>query len=157
MTRTGTQTVKTIFEPALADEIECRMTRLTPDAPAQWGRMNAPQMVCHLIDGFRIPLKETSVKLRRSPLRFGPVRWLFVHRLPWPKGKLPTAPEFLRTQATSWAADQSVWAAALHRFVQRGRSGAAFGPHPAFGSIPTEEWGRLIYRHSDYHLRQFGV
>lgn len=148
---------RTIFAPAAADDIRERMQRLTPDARALWGRMTAAQMVCHLIDGFRIPLREMPVNPKRSPLWIGPVRWLFVHQLPWPKGKIPTRPEFTRTQAESWDADQAVWSAALHRFVERGRGSRAFGPHPGFGPMSTEEWGRLVYKHSDYHLRQFGV
>jgi len=29
-------------------------------------------------------------------------------------------------------------------------------PHPLFGNMSREDWGRLIYRHFDHHLRQFG-
>ena len=29
--------------------------------------------------------------------------------------------------------------------------------HPAFGDITTQAWGVLAYRHTDHHLRQFGV
>ncbi len=29
--------------------------------------------------------------------------------------------------------------------------------HPLFGSMSAEEWGRHIYKHTDYHFGQFGV
>ena len=29
--------------------------------------------------------------------------------------------------------------------------------HPAFGSITGEAWGVLAYRHTDHHLKQFGL
>jgi hypothetical protein len=119
--------------------------------------MSAAQMVCHLIDAFQIPLGEEPVTVRWTPLRIYPLRWLLVYVLPWPKGKLPTTPEFQRTQPTAWEADQEVWQAALRRFVERGRNGGPFGPHPAFGVLSGKEWGRLVYLHCDHHLRQFGL
>jgi hypothetical protein len=30
-------------------------------------------------------------------------------------------------------------------------------PHPSFGMMSRTEWGKLIYRHYDHHLRQFGA
>jgi hypothetical protein len=149
--------VKTLFDATSIEEIQRRMERLRPDAPAVWGRMTAPQMVCHLIDGFRIPLGEEPVTVRWTPLRIYPLRWFLVYVLPWPKGKLPTTLEFQRTQPTTWEADQAAWRAALERFVERGRKGGPFGPHPGFGSLSTREWGRLVCLHNDHHLRQFGV
>jgi hypothetical protein len=133
------------------------MERLRPDAPALWGKMTAPQMVCHLIDAFRISLGEEPVTVRWTPLRIYPLRWLLVYVLPWPKGKLPTTPEFQRTKPSTWEADQAAWKAALERFVEHGRKGGPFGPHRAFGVLSNSEWGRLVYLHCDHHLRQFGA
>ena len=30
-------------------------------------------------------------------------------------------------------------------------------PHPLFGSLTAEEWDRLMWKHLDHHLRQFGT
>ena len=30
-------------------------------------------------------------------------------------------------------------------------------PHPFFGRMTGEEWDRLLWKHLDHHLRQFGV
>ena len=150
-------TMKTIFDAASIEVIRGRMHHLRPDAPALWGKMNAPQMVCHLIDAFRIPLGEEPVTVRWTPLRIYPLRWLLAYVLPWPKGKLPTTPEFQRTKPSTWEADQAAWKAALERFVEHGRKGGPFGPHRAFGVLSNSEWGRLVYLHCDHHLRQFGA
>jgi len=149
--------MKTLFDAASTEEIQRRMERLRPDAPALWGKMTAPQMVCHLIDAFRISLGEEPVTVRWTPLRIYPLRWLLVYVLPWPKGKLPTTPEFQRTKPSTWEADQAAWKAALERFVEHGRKGGPFGPHRAFGVLSNSEWGRLVYLHCDHHLRQFGA
>ncbi len=29
--------------------------------------------------------------------------------------------------------------------------------HPAFGTMTARRWGAIGYRHTDHHLRQFGV
>jgi hypothetical protein len=57
----------------------------------------------------------------------------------------------------TWEADQATWRAALERFVERGRKGGPFGPHPGFGVLSSKEWGRIVCLHNDHHLRQFGV
>jgi hypothetical protein len=120
--------------------------------------MQAGQMLCHLVDACRVPLGETEASHRWTPFRLFPLRWLFVHLLPWPKGKIPTMKEFQQTQASELDLDRSNWNAALTRFVARGREPhARWNPHPSFGALPNWEWGRLMYRHIDHHFRQFGV
>jgi hypothetical protein len=32
-----------------------------------------------------------------------------------------------------------------------------WAPHPKFGPLTAQEWGKLGYKHLDHHLRQFGV
>ena len=34
---------------------------------------------------------------------------------------------------------------------------AKMGEHPAFGDISYDDYGVLIAKHTDHHLRQFGV
>ena len=41
-------------------EICERLSRVTPDSPRLWGRMNAHQMICHLADSFRVVLGEQT-------------------------------------------------------------------------------------------------
>ena len=148
----------TLFDAGTEKLYRARVAALTPDAPARWGKMNARQMICHLTDGFRVALGEAAVVPKWTPLRLYPVRWLFVHTLPIPKGKVPTTPEFQRTAPAEWAKDVAAWNAALDRFVSRAREKSPrWGTHPAFGDLGTEEWGRLVARHGDHHLTQFGV
>lgn len=120
--------------------------------------MHAAQMLCHLVDAVRISLGETPARSKSTPFRFFAFRWLFVHLLPWPKGKLPTLPEFQQTKPGQFEEDRNAWEAALSRFVTRGRQPSPhWEHHPAFGALPNWEWGRIMYRHIDHHFRQFGV
>jgi hypothetical protein len=147
-----------VFDPAAEAALRHRVARLAPDAAPRWGRMHAAQMLCHLVDAFRVPLGEISTPEKPSPLRFFPLRLLFVHALPWPRGKLPTMPVFQQTQPGKWEDDRQAWDAALARFAAHGRTPhCRWSPHPRFGPLSTWEWGHLVYRHVDHHLTQFGV
>jgi len=147
-----------LFDPATEATVRQRAARLTPASPARWGRMQPAQMLCHLVDAFRVPLGESPAQYKWTPFRFFLMRWLFVHLLPWPKGKLPTMREFQQTQPVEFQEDLETWNAALTRFVARGRQlRPEWKPHPAFGALPNWEWGRMVYRHIDHHFQQFGV
>jgi len=150
--------VPSIFDPAVEAAVRQRAAQLTPATPARWGRMRPAQMLCHLVDAFRVPLGETVAQPKWTPFRFSVLRWLFVYLLPWPKGRLPTMPAFQQTQPDQWEDDCRAWEAALSRFVARGReTETRWKPHPAFGPLPNWEWGRMVYLHIDHHFRQFGV
>lgn len=138
-------------------EIRDRLGRLRFDAPARWGTMNAPRMICHLIDAFRVPLGELQAQPKGGPWRWKWVRQIFVYTLPWPKGKIPTRPEYLTTQPASWDADLATLLDLIERFAHQAPTLEEFAAHPVFGPLDNPEWARLAYLHTDHHLRQFGV
>lgn len=132
--------------------------------------MSAARMVCHVIDHLRVALGELTVEpthlevaiggrkipVGRGMLWFGPVRILTVHWLPWPRGWVGAPREMLRTRPGDWREDISE----LHRMIGRvGDKDPAeeWGTHPVFGRLSGREWGRIGWKHLDYHLRQFGV
>jgi hypothetical protein len=148
--------VKTIWADAHRREIEERLARLAPDAVPLWGRMNAPQVVAHLTQATMMASGELPVRFKRTPLRFTPLKQLILYVLPFPKGT-PTAPELLaRTPAGDWPKETAELRAALDRLHARDRS-APWPRHPVFGDLSAHGWGVLVYRHTDHHLRQFGV
>ena len=77
-----------------AGEIHDRVGRLTPDRKGEWGRMSAPQMVCHLGESLKMALGELPVAPKSSPLRYPPLKQFIVYLAPFPKN-VPTAPELL--------------------------------------------------------------
>ena len=48
--------MKTLESAAVLQSIVERISRITPDRTARWGRMNAHQMLCHLTDSFQVPM-----------------------------------------------------------------------------------------------------
>lgn len=146
----------TLFDGATRESLQKRLGALDPGAVARWGTMTAPQMLCHVADQLRVALGDLPAVAVPTVLRFKPVRWLVVDLLPWPKGKIPTAPEMQSTRPGEWAADLAAARALVDRFATERRT-REWPVHPAFGRLTGAEWGSLSARHLDYHLQQFGA
>jgi hypothetical protein len=118
--------------------------------------MNAAAMMAHVNDALRMALGDLPVKSKNLPLRYKPIRHLFIYYLPMPKGA-PTAPELIaRCDGASLEDERQAFAALLDR-CGRVAPGAKLGEHPAFGNLSYDEYGALIAKHTDHHLRQFGL
>jgi hypothetical protein len=146
----------TLFDPAARAALRARAVRLTPDAAGRWGRLTAHEMVCHVSDQLRVALGDVPTAQKPMFLTNRLLRELFVFVLPWPKGKMPTAPEMQSSRPGDWARDVETLGALLDRFGTRQPDGT-WAPHPAFGRLSGREWGRLCHKHTDYHFQQFGV
>jgi hypothetical protein len=134
-----------------------RLANLTPQHARQWGRMEPVQLLPHLASGLRMALGER--KLEGSPpgrLRGAIVRYLSIHLLPWPEGKIQSPPGAFSTPSLGWERDREIVAELIERFATT--SPDTLGrAHPSFGRMRPRDWDVLQYRHLDHHLRQFGV
>lgn len=148
--------MRTVFDPAAYAELRTRLRALAPTAPQRWGRLSAPRMLCHVGDQLRCALGDVPAVVRWTPFHNRALRFIVVHALPWPKGRIPTAPQMLATLPAGWAEDLATVERLLERVAARGESGP-WPAHPSFGPIGGREWGWLVYKHTDHHLRQFGA
>ena len=139
------------------DAIMRRFVQLSPQTRPRWGKFDAPRMLAHVTDGVRMATGEISIAPGQAPLplRVWPINVLVMFYLPWPKGA-PTAPELLSRAPDDWPGELKALEKALDRFVAREINGP-WPPHPAFGALDGPQWGRLVYKHLDHHLVQFGV
>jgi uncharacterized protein YbjT (DUF2867 family) len=135
-----------------------RLHTLAPQAARRWGRMSAPQMVWHLSAQLRSLLDELQVKPRGGRmLRSAFVRWLVIDLpLPFPRGRVPTAPEYVAFETGEWDADVAQLEERLERWAGRGMAAGAC-VHPAFGPLDGRRTGRLVWKHWNHHLAQFGA
>jgi hypothetical protein len=146
--------MKSMWDRDTKGDVHDRIARLTPDHRAQWGKMSAPQVVCHLAESLKMALGELPVKPKRVPIRYPPLKQLLVYLAPFPKN-VPTAPELLARTPRDWTSDVTELQSLVDRFAAR--RAASWPEHPAFGKLSERAWGVLVYRHTDHHLRQFGV
>jgi hypothetical protein len=153
--------MRSLVNPADRTAVVQRLHRIRPDTPRRWGRMTAPQMICHLTDVFRGVMGERP---STSPPPALP-RWrqrvmkLVAVQLPlrWPHG-VKTRPDVDQeaggTPPGEFATDLSELVRMCERF---GTARGPRSPHYLFGPLTEWEWGRWGYKHVDHHLRQFGV
>lgn len=144
----------TIYDSARRDELARRLDGLTPDTRPRWGRMDASRMVNHLLEAYRLPSGALRIRRRPVPLR-SLVRWLMLYVLPFPKGA-PTARELLIRPAAGFDVDRDALRAAILASTEPAPD-APRGDHPLFGDMSRRDWGVLMYKHTDHHLRQFGL
>jgi hypothetical protein len=148
--------MKTMWQDDARCELQDRLATLTPNNRAQWGKMSAPEMVCHLSESMKMATGDLPcVSTNNRPLRHAPLKQLIIYIAPWPKGA-QTASELLARAPASWSSDLGELTALVDRFAAR-RNASSWPEHPVFGKLSTRAWGRLVYRHIDHHLRQFGA
>jgi hypothetical protein len=151
--------VKTVADPAIARALIERLEAVQPDAPRRWGTLTAHEMLCHLGDATDMVLgvrpRKQRIPARRRPL----IKYLGLWcPVPWPRG-MRTNPmhdpraegtrptEFTKDLARAIAGIQGIAAAVPGRIEP---------VHGLFGTMSLRDWQRWAYRHTDYHLRQFG-
>jgi hypothetical protein len=117
--------------------------------------MTCPQMVVHVTDAFGLYVGELDAVARRTPLQYAPLKHAFVYLLPIPRN-VPTAPELVARLPGDWNEEVARLLEAMSSFTaQRLRS--EWPEHPIFGRLSCRAYGVLAYKHTDHHLRQFGV
>ena len=148
--------------PSIADartleRLILRLERLEPDTARRWGTLSAHEMLCHLSD------TSTSILGRPGGAAVPPRRlrrWLALYTpYPWPRG-LPTPAsvnpreggtrpaEFLRDRARAIEGLRALAAAPDPAFPSS---------HRQFGGMRAADWKHWGYRHTDHHLKQFGL
>lgn len=133
-----------------------RINSVTSASVPAWGRMDAAAMLNHLKQSALMALGELPVACKNKRLfQVFPIKHLILYVVPFPKGA-PTAPELLISDATSVDTLRSELVSLIERIGTGPRDG--YGPaHPLFGRLSLREWGVATYKHTDHHLRQFGV
>jgi len=147
---------KTVFNEADREALLTRAASIQTGTKPRWGQMNAVRMLRHISAQLEIALGELTCAPIPGPFTNPVVRWLAIDSpLPWPKGA-PTAPELINLPTAGVEEEQTRFRNKLAKVAARGPNGD-LSPHPAFGKLSTAQWGRLMWRHVDHHLRQFGV
>jgi hypothetical protein len=148
--------MRTILDAADREILCGRVASLTAASRPRWGRMNVGAMVAHLSRWTRMALGEVEVAPRnRRVFEVFPLKHLILYVLPIPRG-VPTAPELVCGPTGLGEGDQAALLALIRRLGDGPSEG--MGPvHPLFGALTRKEWGAFAHKHSDHHLRQFGV
>ena len=149
--------MQNLFDPVVYQEVMKRMNSLAPGSKALWGRMNVAQMLAHCKEAFKVPLSEKKIPRIFLGLLLG---WMMKSKLynddPWKKN-LPTAPNFIIRDERDFIMEKDALTTLVNKFYAAGPSGISKYPHPFFGKLTPEQWGKSMYKHLDHHLKQFGA
>jgi hypothetical protein len=151
---------RTVASPAVLQVLTDRLSRVRPDTPRRWGTLTSHEMLCHLGDACEMVTLERP---RAQPVRVRQRRlvkyvWLWLPKQ-WPRG-VPTNPmhdpRVDGTRPGDFVRDRKRVLNAL-RTIAAARAGSLEPGHGLFGTMTTRDWQRWAYRHTDYHLPQFGT
>jgi len=137
-----------------------RIKSLHENSVRKWGKMNVSQMLCHCTDQLRMALGQIEIRDNSNFLSTTIIRFMVVYLIDAPKEKVKTLSEIDQekkgTKPTNFDQDKSVLLGILLEITEKAKV-ENLKPHGFFGKLSNKEWGILIYKHLDHHLRQFGV
>lgn len=150
--------MKSLFDSPEATDILTRLEALKADSPRLWGTMTPAQAMAHCAG-----VCDMAVGTLNPPRAFvGRLLGPLVKRLaldndkPFGHGS-PTAPQLVVKDDRQFETERTRLGNLLRQFIAGGRAGCSTHPHTFFGRLTPDDWGHLLYKHTDHHLRQFGV
>jgi hypothetical protein len=147
--------MKSFFEEGVHEEIKERLEKLSESTVANWGKMNAAQMMHHCQRPLNIVLNKNHYNLKPNWL----IQLLFKKSMyndkPWKKN-LPTVKGFAIKEDKNFN-DEKLQLVELLDELHSQKDQETWPDHPIFGRLSKEQWGKMQYKHLDHHLRQFGA
>ncbi len=146
------------FDPASTKISLERLEKLSADTPAQWGTMNASQMLAHLNVAYDMAYGKTGER-PGAFVRF--MMKLFVKKIvvgdqPYKRNNR-TAPEFIVEGDRGFDKEMANLIANIKKVESDGPSFFEGKESLSFGKLTVKEWSNLFNKHLDHHLQQFGV
>jgi len=146
----------TIFNSQDYELILQRIAALKEEHPRRWGTMNIGQMLAHCSAQLKLGLGIIDQESFEGPsiqrTKLG--RWLILFVVPWTRG-LPTPSQMNMVKNQLPAGKFGEEKAQLVSLLSEVQKHPDLQPHPFFGALDRRNWGRLIWKHLDHHLRQF--
>jgi hypothetical protein len=151
--------MKNILNPTTKDEIITRIDLLHENDKPLWGKMSAGDFLCHISDSFRMATGQKEVKFTGNAFSTSLMKMLILNGLPIPKGKIETSPELKPgkrgTPTTDFSNDKNTLIDLINGFEENYPENQII-VHPAFGKMNRTQWGKLMFIHTNHHLKQFG-
>lgn len=146
-----------IFNPSDYQGVLNRINSLSKDNKRKWGTISLNQMLAHCSLQLKLGLgiiEQTGFE-GSSIMRTWFGRWSFFYVMPWTKGlPTPSKMDIIKNKIPSHEFESEK--KELLELLKQVQKNQNLNPHPFFGLTSQKDWGRLIWKHLDYHLKQFG-
>ena len=150
--------MKNIFDLKETNEIINRISHLTPDTKAIWGKMSVSQMLAHCNITYELVYENKHPKPNAfvSFILKTFIKKTVVNEVPY-KHNGGTAPVFIVKDEKNFEEEKT----RLIEFIKKTQSlgGSYFDNKEShsFGKLTQSEWNNMFYKHLNHHLSQFGV
>ncbi len=146
-----------IFKQQDYQGIVKRIETLESTNEKEWGKMSIVQMLEHCSLQLKLGLGHIELSGYEGPgiqrTWFG--RKSFLYAMPWTKG-LPTPSQMNMIKNSLLFKEFDFEKDQLIKLLEEVQKNPNLKPHAFFGAMNQKDWGRLIWKHLDYHLKQFG-
>lgn len=150
--------MKTIFDQNIREELIGRITQINKSNKPDWGKMNISQMLKHnsYWNGWILGKDNHKYKHAFLGKLFGKIALKKMIRDEKPFDKnIPTSEQFKVKETTAdLEFEKSVWISLIKEYENYDNPNFI---HDFFGKMTKGEIGILVYKHTDHHLRQFGL
>ncbi|MBT2560191.1 DUF1569 domain-containing protein [Pedobacter sp. ISL-68] len=149
---------KEFFTPKALSVYTKRINRLTPHSERQWGTMEADQMLHHLNLACGSSLGYFNLADESTFLTRTIFKWLLIDILPqMPKGlKMPVGFKIPLNRHFDFEQEKNILLEIIATATSS-KSTSSWTAHVGFGHLSNSQWAKLLSKHIDYHLKQFGV
>lgn len=147
--------MKSIFEVSVRNELSNRINALSPTLHAQWGKMTTYQMIKHCVMSEEMYLGKKRYKRLFIGRLFGKMalKGILNNDAPMQQNQ-PTHPDFKIKGSGNFEQEKEKWLQLLSEYASFNYTNFT---HPFFGVMTKDQIGKYVYKHTDHHLRQFGV
>lgn len=153
--------MKTVADPAVTRSLIERLSALTPESQRRWGTLTPHEMLCHLGDAgemvLRIRPRDRPLPRRRPWILKAIGLWT---PLRWPHGWKTNPsqdPRLAGTRPSQFAADRERVVTSICALATAAPNENLEPVHGTFGAMSLHDWQRWAWKHTDHHLRQFGL
>ncbi|MBU3232900.1 DUF1569 domain-containing protein [Shouchella clausii] len=147
--------MKNIFNQADTTEILNRIDKLSPNSRPQWGKMDVAQMLAHCSSFHDIAMGETFPPRGWLGILIGTfVKPIFYNDKPMAHN-MSTIPTIMIVEEKEFETEKGKLKQKIRTFQNNGPEKCTSHPHPFFGKLTPEQWGKGLYKHLDHHLNQF--
>jgi hypothetical protein len=149
--------MQSLFDPAGRQSILTRLEQLRPGAARHWGKMSAAQMLAHCSIALEMATGESPRRQKLIGKLLGPfVKSSLLGEKPFGRNS-PTDPAFIVTDEKDFDAERQRLTRLVNTFCDSGPENASTQIHSFLGRLRGDQWGVMMYKHLDHHLRQFGA
>ena len=147
--------MKSVLDPSTRNELEKRIFLLNENSQRQWGKMTVYQMIKHCSLWEDMTQGKLTYKRVLIGRIFGRIALRSVLKNDTSLAQnTPTIPQLKITGNGDVESEKTAWLAKVAAYAHFSNAGFI---HPFFGKMTVEQTGCFVYKHTDHHLRQFGV